>query len=420
MQDSRVLRWTDRYVGSAMCRLLSITRVVFGRSQATQRQPRKVLLVELFEMGAAVMLVPSIRFLRQQEPAVELHVLTTRSCYPIWKALALIEPERLHVIDSGSSGKFLFGLIGKVWQLRRTHFDLVIDYELFMRISSLISGVLSTALRSGFYRYSLEGLYRGSFYDRICSYNQNNHIAKNYLALTKTAFLGAADLPNFKGPLVDSDLDLGLKPWQKNSALVAQLIRKGANNVDVPFSRFIAICPDVGKTLAVRNYPRPQFAEVIVKLHERFPDYGFVFIGTKEDEAAACEILERANIGKFAVNLCGSTSFQELLEIIGSAELLLTNDNGPAHFATLTDTKTLALFSTDSPFVYGPLGKALIAYSYYHCSPCIFAFNHKNSLCSDNKCLQAITPESVANLAELLLRGQAHYRTINNKIPYIY
>jgi hypothetical protein len=58
-----LLRHVDRYIGAALCAGTSLVRSLAARpSNATPI--RRILLIELFEMGAAVMLVPSIRHIR--------------------------------------------------------------------------------------------------------------------------------------------------------------------------------------------------------------------------------------------------------------------------------------------------------------------------------------------------------------------
>jgi hypothetical protein len=107
------------------------------------------------------------------------------------------------------------------------------------------------------------------------------------------------------------------------------------------------------------------------------------------------------------------------MELICVSELLIGNDNGPLHFASLTKTKILGIFSTDSPFMYGPLGDAVIVYNFFHCSPCISALNHKRSKCTDNQCIKAIPPEYVANMGLQLLVGDIELKTINGTTPYL-
>lgn len=365
-------------------------------------------------MGAAVMLVPSLRYLRATQPEAEIHVLTSSTCHPVWDALGLVDPANVHVVENRTPAGFLTALARQLLALRKLRFDLVIDYELFMRIAALASGCVHAAERAGFHRYDLEGLYRGDFYDHRVAYNQNQHIARNYLALTKSALLGSEDVPNFKGPIPIEEIAVPPTYPTASDAELAAIVPGWT-----PEKRMLVVCPDVGKHLAMRNYPRRSFARVLDIVEARLPDLAPVMVGTESDRDAAEAIRAAMRNPARVLDLCGGTTLQQLLQVISRADLVLTNDNGPAHFAALTGTPVVALFSTDSPFVYGPLGRAIVAYAFFHCSPCISAFNHKASRCTDNRCLQAITPERVVDLMEAALTPDARYRTINHQLPYL-
>jgi ADP-heptose:LPS heptosyltransferase len=413
MQDSALLRVTDKYAGSALCAAVSLLRSWQARA-GNPPKIEKVLLVELFEMGASIMLIPSIKEIQKKYPNAEIHCLTTSSCLPVWNSINCLAPEKIHVINSKSALSLVLSALKTVWKLRSIKFDLVIDYELFMRVPAVLVGLLKAKARAGFFKYDYEGLYRGSFYDHFSAYNQNSHIARNFLALTRTALGGERANPNHKGHIDLQDLKIEPTAVLKDRSSVLKLLGKPAD------IRYFVICPDVGKTLAMRNYPKSLFAELIQKLLSKYPEHNFVAIGTEAEMGTSAEIFASVGSSERLVNLCGRTNFSQLMQIIAGAELVITNDNGPGHFATLTGTKALALFSTDSPYVYGPLGDAVIAYSNYHCSPCISAFNHKTSRCDDNKCLQVLSPNVLLGYVEAIMAGNARYRTINNSIPYLY
>jgi ADP-heptose:LPS heptosyltransferase len=81
---------------------------------------------------------------------------------------------------------------------------------------------------------------------------------------------------------------------------------------------------------------------------------------------------------------------------------MVTNDSGPAHFASLLRLPTVVLFGPETPRLYSPLGdKHKDMYSHFACSPCVSVYNGKKSPCRENRCLMAITPEAV--LEEVLL-----------------
>jgi ADP-heptose:LPS heptosyltransferase len=111
--------------------------------------------------------------------------------------------------------------------------------------------------------------------------------------------------------------------------------------------------------------------------------------------------------------LTGRTrTLADLVQLFHQAELLITNDSGPAHFASLTEIACITLFGPETSRLYGPIGpRAVNIYKDLSCSPCLTALNHRNSPCQDNKCLQEITPDEVFEHARKLLLATTAART---------
>ncbi len=109
------------------------------------------------------------------------------------------------------------------------------------------------------------------------------------------------------------------------------------------------------------------------------------------------------------IDLTGYTkSVRHLLAIFHRASLLVTNDGGPGQFAALTPLPTLVFFGPETPALYSPLAPNIhCLYTALSCSPCLTAYNHRNSPCDgNNQCLQSITPAQVLVKArELLQQG---------------
>jgi len=110
------------------------------------------------------------------------------------------------------------------------------------------------------------------------------------------------------------------------------------------------------------------------------------------------------------VDLTGYTrSIRELLMLFHACHLLVTNDGGPGHFASLTPIRTLVFFGPETGRLYGPLGpRATVFESGAACAPCLSAYNHRNTFCDgDNQCLKRIAPGPVLAQALTCLQGQA-------------
>ncbi len=129
-----------------------------------------------------------------------------------------------------------------------------------------------------------------------------------------------------------------------------------------------------------------------------------IIITGVESERKDVDIICDAVSHERCINFAGKTTFFELIGLYNIADVLITNDSGPVHFSSLTDIKTFAFFGPETPKLYGPLGEnCRVFYSNYACSPCVSAFNHRKSPCSDNRCLKAISVMEVYNEVKQIL-----------------
>jgi len=86
------------------------------------------------------------------------------------------------------------------------------------------------------------------------------------------------------------------------------------------------------------------------------------------------------------------------------SELLITNDSGPAHFAALTPASVLTLFGPETPSLFGaPTPRSTSLWLGLACSPCVNAYNNRQSPCRNNRCMQGITVERVFTEAVRIL-----------------
>jgi ADP-heptose:LPS heptosyltransferase len=417
MMDSEFLRGLDKKLGQPLCFLFSL--LGFFKRKSRDVKVKNILILELFEMGAAVMAYPAIRCLQKNHPQANIYCLCTDSVKEAWEVLNIVPRDHILAVESKGLFRFGFSLLSRIVQLRKIKIDLLIDLGLFMRIPSLIAFMSGAKLTAGFNRYDIEGLYRGNYYDYPVAFNQNTHIVKNFLALVLTAINKMNDSPNLK---------CGIDIWEhefpryrSDSGIGAGVKRKLSDAYpDYQQHPIILVCPDVGRNLSVRNYPRELYATAIKKILLNKPDSLVVLIGTVENRET-CDLIAKEVGHKQCIDFSGQTvTLTELLELLRLAALLVGNDNGPLHFASMTSCRILALFSAESPFVYGPLGDCVVLYQFYQCSPCLSAYNHKHTRCTDNQCLKTLHPDLVSDYAIRLLEDKASYRTCNNRVPYLF
>lgn len=131
-------------------------------------------------------------------------------------------------------------------------------------------------------------------------------------------------------------------------------------------------------------------------------------IGMMNDKSLAKQILEHCADNN-CMDLTGYTSsIRELLILLSLGSLLITNDGGPGHFASLSGIASIILFGPETPRLYRPLDpKSIALHIPLTCSPCLTAYNHRNSPCNgDNLCLKLIRPSDVLEKAISILSDQ--------------
>ena len=132
-----------------------------------------------------------------------------------------------------------------------------------------------------------------------------------------------------------------------------------------------------------------------MRLLERFPEVEIVLTGAP-DEASTAASLAREIGSPRCVSRAGRTTLRQLLVLYGLAEVMVTNDSGPAHYATLTGIDVVTLFGPETPAVFGArTPHSHLLWAGLACSPCVNAFNDRQSACTKNLCMERITVDMV-------------------------
>lgn len=383
-----LIRWIDFYLGRPLCLLLSlILKIIPRRTMASA--PRRILLIQLSEMGATLLAYSAIKRLGQAHPRAQLFFLTFKRNTESVELLRLIPSHQILTIRDASADAFCRDTLKVILRLRRLRFDIVYDLELFSRFSALLTGLSRAPRRAGFDNGTEEGLYRGRLLTHPVLYNTHLHMRLNFLALIETALAAPEPPPQFKQPVTDLPLEVPAFSFRPDTLAV---YRKPL----APHKKTLVVNPHAGDLLPIRHWGIDRFARVIaVCLREL--DMNVVLIGLANARDDARFILNHVGRHAALIDLIGKTkTVSDLIHVIQVGDVFLTNDSGPAHFATLTDTPSIVLFGPETPRLYAPISpNSQSIYHTFHCSPCLTAKNHRRTLCRDNQCLKHISPEEV-------------------------
>lgn len=390
------MRKIDRRAGIPICLLLSGINLLshWFKKKNTIPSPKKILFIQISEMGSIVLAYSLFAKTRKHFPEAEFYFLTFSENRYAVEILDVFPETNIKTIEGKNLWAFLHSTVRVLRSLRKLKLDLTLDLELFSRFTSALSYLSGAHCRSGFYKFHNEGLYRGTFLTHKTSYNPHIHIAFNFISLLDATLLPERDQPAPKTPLAPDDI---LLPTKKISLEDQEKIRQKLKNENQSVSdakKIILMNPNASELIPIRRWPPENY----IKLAKQFLQHPGVFIiltGTSSERAEAEEIRSAINSPR-CLNLAGRTSFSELLDLYNIADILITNDSGPVHFSAMTKIRSFIFFGPETPKLYGPLGKnSLVFYSGFSCSPCVSAFNQRKSACKDNKCLQAIAVEDV-------------------------
>jgi len=395
------MRAIDHWVGVPLCAIVSPVialidgiKNVFNRGPET---PKKLLFIELSEMGSAILVDPAMR--NAQARGAEIFFLIFKSNRASLTLLNTVKPENVFTIDSSSLGGLIKDTLLFLMLARKHRIDTVIDLELFSRFTALLTGMCGARRRVGYHIFHGEGLWRGFMLTRKVHYNPHIHITKNFLSLIHAAFAQKIEVPFSKIEIPDSEVRLE-QAIINPSALekVRERIEKLAKEANIHFApgknRLILINPNASDLLPQRRWAQQRFSELIQAIHQKYPDDLILITGSPAEFAYVEKVRAVANV-KNALNFAGQVSFAELPPLYTLSDVMVTNDSGPGHFSAVTPLRTVVLFGPETPALYGSVGNSIAITANLACSPCVSAANHRKTPCHDNVCMQAITVPQV-------------------------
>ncbi len=310
----------------------------------------KVLIIELSNLGDAILTYPALETLTKGFPQAEFHVLAS----PRTENLFLGDP-RFRKVWIWEKKASAFSKLSLLWRLVSLGFGWVVDFR-----HSLAPFFFIGAHRTPLIRKSPP---------------EGAHRVKQDLDLVSS--MGLAPL-NGPAPL----------PYGKAEELqVVQWLEMG--------KRPVVMAP--GSRSHLKRWGAAKFACVADRLvqEERAQ---ILLIGDEEDRSVIGEV--RSAMKEPATDLTGRTTLRQLAALLAKSELAITNDSACLHAASARGTPTVAIFGPSDEGKYGPRAKdSVVVRRRLICAPC------ERALCPyDHECMRWIEPEEVYQAAVRLLK----------------
>lgn len=365
-------------------------------------KPKNVLLIELSEMGSAIIVDPAMRKLQANIEGELFFVIFSKNAVSL-ELLGTVKKENVFLIDESSITNLAISAIKFLSWCRNNKIDSVIDLELFSRFTALLAATCGAVNIVGFHSFHNEGLYRGDFLTRKVSYNPHQHIAKNFIALVDSLLTQKQELPYLKRVIDDSEIVIAkadVSDEEKNT--ITDIISNMYEDFNKDKNPVILVNSNASDLLPQRRWDKENYGDVIKKVLAYNENAIILLTGSPAEKDGAQMLADYVN-DKRCINFAGAVKFLQLPHLYSVCAFMLTNDSGPAHFASITDMHTFVIFGPETPALYGSLGPTTPIYAGMSCSPCVSASNHRKTPCSDNQCIKIITPDWVFNTLKFKL-----------------
>lgn len=189
------------------------------------------------------------------------------------------------------------------------------------------------------------------------------------------------------------------KPYPKPSLQVDQqaidiALKQFSLNLDKPV---LALCPGAEFGLA-KKWPSEYYAAMA----DHYVKQGWqVWIfGSKNDRPTGEEIAQTINNPAVCYNLAGKTSLAQAIDLLSSADAVVSNDSGLMHIAAALNRPLVAIYGSTSPDFTPPLAdEVAIVRTGISCSPCFdrtCRFGHYH-------CLTELKPNLVIDALDNLI-----------------
>ena len=383
-----------------MCWVLSQVRALADRrpSGGELRQPSKILFVKFAEQGSTVLAYQAIERAVRMVGRAHVHFLVFQENRFILDVMNLIPQENVITIRHRNLLEAGLHALLALYKIRRLRIDASIDLEFFARSSAALTYLTGAKSRVGFHTFFGEGPYRGNLMTHRLLYNPYLHTSQSFQLLVEALNQDPRSLPTWRGevPAVDtSSPQLAISPASRREVW-AILQRESGATGEVPI---ILLNPNASDLLPLRRWPMERYVELARRLLERLPEVYVLMTGAPAEAEAIRKVALEVD-SRRCVSLAGKTTLPQLLALYSLSELLITNDSGPAHFASMTPVTVITLFGPETPFLFRALTpRAIPIWMRLPCSPCVNAYNNRQSPCHNNLCMGAITVDHVFEVA---------------------
>jgi len=313
------------------------TETALGRRLFHGLEAPRILVIRFARMGDLLLLIPTLKALRNSLPQAKISVLVGHRCAPLLEMCSAVDEvisvDRIAMRD-GSKLTALREIFRLAENVRKRRFDLVLDLHSF-RETNLLTWYSRAPMRLGLKRTKAAFLPFCFNIDPIIE-DKTQHVCSVFLASLAALGLSAGQ--------PDCLLDLSIPDLEFARLFFEQ-------NLLAPGTRLVGMY--IGASSPGRRWPLEKFAE-LAKLLRRVTNINSILFWGPREQVVARQIEEFFPASRTLV--AGSLPLRQMASLMSHCDLLISNDTGPMHLAPAVGVPTLGLFSLSLPEHYHPIG----------------------------------------------------------------
>ncbi|MBE9527673.1 MAG: glycosyltransferase family 9 protein [Proteobacteria bacterium] len=345
-------RKLDHFLGIFLANLFELIAFIAGK--VTRREHKEVpferiLIVKFQGMGSLVSAYPAMLSLKKTNPEARILFWGTAPTVAMAKELNLFDD--FVVLNDSTMLSAGLSILGNITRLLLFKPQWTFDLEIYSKLSSVLSLWTMSTNRVGFVSDTTK--FRSYLHTHLIFFNRFRYVGDLYSSMFGECM--PEDRPRPK--IEDKE--------------IAEELRISNSDEEEPY---VVININTGELAPIRKWPEEKFRELVGLILDK-TEYNIKLTGSgseRTDVERFLKLIEHKSIDRVE-NLAGKESLKELMQTIGNAKLMITNDSGPMHLGTLLSTPMVALFGPTHPYHFLPYDRDNIVFLYknYICSPCV-------------------------------------------------
>jgi heptosyltransferase II len=339
-------------------------------------------------VGDSVMTVPALRALRRVLPDAKITLVIRPGPKGIFSEADYID--ELLVYRKGA-----FSIIPQIREWKRRNFDLAVLFQNAFE-AALMPFLAGVPFRLGYATESRQALLTHPL--ALPEWRSSRHEVFYYLYLVT-----ALEQMLFgHSTICESEPDARIQISRSRKTEALELLRGyGVTDDD----SIVVICPGSINSRAKR-WPAESFAALADRLIDSRRQV--LLIGSKEELDVTENVMQKMR--HRPVVLTGKTSLDQITAVLDRADLVVTNDTGPAHLAAALGRPTIVIFGPTNPLTTRPFAPdAEILRHPPDCAPCML-----RDCPIDHRCMTAITVDEVFEHSHVLLKRGSFAKTVRS------